>query len=87
MGEIMTSEDHKHDEILNLLHRRNEAAACLAERMKNEHRVSCRTQGRHLSRPPRRAMYMLALLCKPQVYRRELSSRKWLRKMKSIRFL
>lgn len=59
----------------------------LAEQVENEYKDSYRTQGRHLSPPPRRAMYMLALLCKPQVYRHKLFSRKWLRKMKSIRFL
>lgn len=41
---MMTNEDHKYDEILNLLHRRNEAAACLAEQVQNEYKDSYRTQ-------------------------------------------
>jgi len=83
----MTNEDPKYDEILNLLHRRNEAAGCLAEQVQNEYKDSHRTQGKHLNHAPRTAMYMLALLCKPQMNTRELFFRKWLSKVKSICFL
>lgn len=40
---MMTDEDHKYDEILNSLHRGNEAAACWTEQVQNEHRDSYKT--------------------------------------------
>lgn len=37
----MTNEDHKYDDVLNLLHR-SETATCLAEQVQNECKDSCR---------------------------------------------
>lgn len=80
----MTNEDHKYDDVLNMVHG-SKAAACLAEQVQNEYKDSYGAQSRHLSSPPRRAIRYPR--SESHKCTDKLFSRVWLRKIKSIRFL